>query len=45
MSEQCICEQEEIVDCEIQTRESGWFSIDDDIKYCPFCGRKLCTEL
>ena len=35
-----IC-SEVITDCEIRTNKSGWFSITEGIKFCPWCGRRL----
>jgi predicted nucleic acid-binding Zn-ribbon protein len=35
-----IC-SEEIMEIEIRTRKSGWFYIEEDIRFCPYCGRKL----
>lgn len=35
-----VC-KEKIVDIEIQTVTSGWFFVDEEIKFCPFCGRRL----
>lgn len=35
-----VC-KETIIDLQIQTNESGWFSIDKKIKCCPYCGRKI----
>lgn len=37
----CIVCRETITDLEINTVQSGWFSIDKKIKFCPYCGRKL----
>lgn len=35
-----IC-KDGILDIEVYTRESGWFYADEDVKFCPFCGREL----
>lgn len=35
-----IC-KEKIVDIEILTITSGWFFVDEEIRFCPFCGREL----
>lgn len=37
----CVVCKETIIDLQIQTVQSGWFSIDKKIKCCPYCGRKL----
>ena len=39
----CICE-EKIIQLEIKTKESGWFTTTLEIKFCPFCGRDLSIK-
>jgi hypothetical protein len=40
--EPCPICKEEILDVEIYTKESGWYTPRDfDVKFCPYCGRKL----
>ncbi|MDD4779185.1 MAG: hypothetical protein PHT02_01085 [Tissierellia bacterium] len=38
-----VC-NEVITDCEIRTVKTGWFSIDEGIKFCPWCGKRLKSE-
>lgn len=34
-----VC-SEGIINCELETIASGWFSLNE-VVYCPHCGRKL----